>query len=807
MRFALSTRTLAAAALACLAACGSPTAAPDGDTSTADGTSAGKALTSPLPIAPVLPASLATRKLMRPKAALTGNAPSNAKLAYFGGNIIENPTYTNVFWGAYWTSGTGLTERNYMNSFAQTVLPTNEFLSAMVEYTGPAGKTIKLSKYAGEKAISGEPGGTSKTISNDQIRTAIDGWIAAGLVPAPTPDVVYSLHFPPGVQITLDTDASCTAFCGYHNTIQTTRGTGGLIRYIVLPYPSCSGCNFEAAAKDSLTVVYSHEAWEASTDPDVGIAIDTNVDSWLGWYDNNNGENADICAGDANATLKGFRVQTTWSNAEKKCVSQRTIGTPSPDFTLSASPASQTVTAGSSTSFSATVAAVNGFAGAVTFSVSGAPAGVSGSFSGSVSGSGTATLNVSTTSAAAAGTSTLNITATSGALSHTAAVSLTVRAAAQPDFSFAASPTSVAVAAGKSATSTVSTAAINGFASGVTLTTSGLPSGVTAAFSPATITGSGSSTLTFTAAASAPSSSGNVTVTATAGAISHSATIALSVTAAATPDFSLAVSPASATVTAGSSAAATVSVGTSGGFADAVALTASGAPAGVTVSFDHATLTGAGTASISIATTAAAAAGTYALTITGASKSLSHSAAFSLTVKAQPSPTGGVAFFDDGESGMSKWVTASQHKNDPQWGLEQSAASKSGSFRFRSNVGRNYANNTATFLISKSFSLADASKATLSFFYKYQTEDQFDFFYVWASGDDGKTWTQIAEGTGTSQGWNRWAPQAVLDLSKFAGRSAVRIAFSLQSDYSVTDWGVGLDDIKVTTGDAVVAGN
>ena len=807
MGFALSSRTLAAAAALALAtACGAPTALPDGDYTSADGTSQGKALTAHNPIAPTMPVTMTKRKLMRPKSALTGSFPANAKLANFGGNIIENPTYTNVFWGAYWTSGTGLTERNYMNSFAQTVLPTSEFLSAMVEYTGPAGKTIKAGKYAGEKAISGEPGGTTKKITNDQIRTAIDSWIAAGLVPAPSVDVVYSIHFPPGVTISLDADSSCAQFCGYHNTVTTTRGTGGLIRYIVLPYPSCAGCNFESAAKDSLTVVYSHEAWEAATDPDVGLAIDTNLDKYLGWYDNNNGENADICAGDANATLKNFRVQTTWSNAENKCVSQRSVVTPSPDFTLTPTPASQTVTAGGSTSYSVAVAGTNGFAGAVTFSLSGAPSGVTGSFSGSVAGSGTATLNVATTTAAAGATSTLTITAVSGAITHTASVSLVVHAVAQPDFSFTTSTPSVSVEGGKTATATVTTAALNGFASGVTLTTAGLPSGVTAAFNPATITGSGSSTLTFTAAAAAPTSTGDVTVTATAGAISHNVTVALAVTKAVVPEFSLSVSPASSSVDAGSGTTATVTVGTSGGFADGISLSSTGAPAGVTVTFDHGVLTGAGSAQIGIATTSAAAAGTYTLTITGTSGLLHHSATYALTVVAHPS-TSGVVFSDDGESGMGKWVTASQNKGDPQWSIEQSAASKSGQHRFRSNVGRNYASNTATFLISKSFSLAGASKATLSFFYKFQTEDGYDLFYVWASGDDGKTWSTIAEGTGTSQGWNKWAPQAILDLSRFAGKGAVRIAFSLQSDATVTDWGVGLDDIKVTTGDAVVAGN
>jgi len=90
------------------------------------------------------------------------------------------------------------------------------------------------------------------------------------------------------------------------------------------------------------------------------------------------------------------------------------------------------------------------------------------------------------------------------------------------------------------------------------------------------------------------------------------------------------------------------------------------------------------------------------------------------------------------------------------------------------------------------------TSATLKFTYKYSTEQYYDNFYVWASGDDGHHWTRLAEGSGQSQGWNHWAPQAVIDLSRFAGKSKVRISFSLQTDYSVTDWGVALDDISVS---------
>jgi subtilisin-like proprotein convertase family protein len=100
---------------------------------------------------------------------------------------------------------------------------------------------------------------------------------------------------------------------------------------------------------------------------------------------------------------------------------------PQPDFSLSATPASQTVTAGGGTSYAVTVAGINGFGGNVALSASPAIAGVSYSFSpASVTGSGNSTLNVTTTTGATVGTHGITITGTSGATSRTTNVSLTV---------------------------------------------------------------------------------------------------------------------------------------------------------------------------------------------------------------------------------------------------------------------------------------------------------------------------------------------------------------------------------------------
>jgi beta-glucosidase len=99
----------------------------------------------------------------------------------------------------------------------------------------------------------------------------------------------------------------------------------------------------------------------------------------------------------------------------------------SPDFSISATPSSQTVTAGSQTTYSVTISALNGFTGSVALAASGLPSGATASFSPtSISGSGTSTLTVSTSTSTPAASSTLTIKGTSGSLSHSATVTLTV---------------------------------------------------------------------------------------------------------------------------------------------------------------------------------------------------------------------------------------------------------------------------------------------------------------------------------------------------------------------------------------------
>ena len=100
----------------------------------------------------------------------------------------------------------------------------------------------------------------------------------------------------------------------------------------------------------------------------------------------------------------------------------------SQSFSISASPATQTVTRGSNTAYTVTVTAVNGFNGQVTFRVRGLPTNASASFNpGSVTGQGTSTLTISTNSSTSTGTFSLRVRGTSGGVTHSTTVQLIVQ--------------------------------------------------------------------------------------------------------------------------------------------------------------------------------------------------------------------------------------------------------------------------------------------------------------------------------------------------------------------------------------------
>jgi len=240
-------------------------------------------------------------------------------------------------------------------------------------------------------------------------------------------------------------------------------------------------------------------------------------------------------------------------------VASATYTIPTPDFSISATPASQTVVACGNTSYTATVSPINGFTGNVSLGLSGVlMGGGTETFNpASVTGSGSSTLAVTTSSSTAAATYALTITGTSGGLNRYNTVNIVVQ-----DFAISATPNSQTLVAGQNTTYTVSTSPGNGgFSFNTGFSVSGLPTGATATFSPASLSGTGSSTLTVSTASSTPPGTYTLTITAASGCLTHTATMTLAVSAyAAAP----VISPAGGTYN--TPQTVTLSTSTPGGY-------------------------------------------------------------------------------------------------------------------------------------------------------------------------------------------------------------------------------------------------
>ncbi|MGA3373934.1 MAG: hypothetical protein ABSC48_19500 [Terracidiphilus sp.] len=322
-------------------------------------------------------------------------------------------------------------------------------------------------------------------------------------------------------------------------------------------------------------------------------------------------------------------------------------------FTLTPSPAALSVTQGNSANDTITATNGNGFAGSVTLSVSGLPSGVTEAVVLAPTVPGQTVLSFTASSTAAAGTFRVTITgaSASGTLTTFTTIALTVSAPRQ-GFTLGASPSTLPVTQGSGGTSTITVTDVGGFTGDVTLSATGLPAGVTAAFAtnPATST----SVLTLTASGTAATGTATVTITGSVPSVcglpcqipSASTTIGLTVNPA--PSFTLSASPATVTILLGiitGTSSSTITVTYMGGFIGAPTLAASGLPDGVTASFGTNPTNGSST--LTLVASATATLGQATVTITGTAPQcpavscplISATTAIALTVNSAPSFT------------------------------------------------------------------------------------------------------------------------------------------------------------------------
>jgi subtilase family serine protease len=195
-----------------------------------------------------------------------------------------------------------------------------------------------------------------------------------------------------------------------------------------------------------------------------------------------------------------------------------------------------------------------------------------------------------------------------------------------PAFGLSSSAATLSIAPGASGTSTITVGAQQGFASAVNLTVSGLPTGVTASFSPVSATTT--STLTLIAGSSAAAGTATLTITGTSGTLTSTAKLALTITGP--PSFTLTATPANLSIAQGTSATSTIAIGAQNGFNGSVTFAASGLPSGVTASFSAASSTASST--LTLKTSSSAAPGASTVTVTGTSGALNSKITIALTI-------------------------------------------------------------------------------------------------------------------------------------------------------------------------------
>jgi PKD repeat protein len=221
-------------------------------------------------------------------------------------------------------------------------------------------------------------------------------------------------------------------------------------------------------------------------------------------------------------------------------------------------------------------------------------------------------------------TASLTVTDDKGLASQAATRTVTVS-----DFSISATPSSQAILPGGSASFTATLTPFAGFTGTVAFTLAGVPSGMTAAFTPTSRSGSGTTTLSVTTSASVAAGTYTLTIQGTSGPVTRTATVTLVVGA----DFTLAVTPSSRTISRNSATTYTVTIAAGSSFSGPVSLSLGGLPARATGAFEPSSIAGSGTATLTVSTARNVQKGTRTLTVTGTGGGRVHTANVTLIIK------------------------------------------------------------------------------------------------------------------------------------------------------------------------------
>jgi pseudomonalisin len=314
--------------------------------------------------------------------------------------------------------------------------------------------------------------------------------------------------------------------------------------------------------------------------------------------------------------------------------------TSSVDFVLKSSATSGSVLAGKTTTFTLSATETGTGKNAIALTAS-APAGVTVSFSAaSINATTASTVTITVAATATAGAKSIVITGKDSTGTQTATYTLTVTKT--PTLTLTGTATSISLAQGKNGIVSLAAATGGSFSGSIAFAVSGLPTGVTAVWSPASISSvsgatTNAETLTLTASTTAKAGSTTLTLTATGGGLTSSKTITLQVVAVPT----LTVTPVSNSLSLAPKGAVTdvINLARNSLFSGTITLAVSGLPTGVTATWNNnpislGGLIGASTLTLTASATAAAGKSTITLKATGGGLTVTQNLSLTVTAPA-----------------------------------------------------------------------------------------------------------------------------------------------------------------------------
>ncbi len=220
---------------------------------------------------------------------------------------------------------------------------------------------------------------------------------------------------------------------------------------------------------------------------------------------------------------------------------------PNYSISLTLDRSSESTIPGGGFSVTGTLTRAGGYAGTVTFSIEGAPAGIDATVGNPVTSGSATTLSIAVTVGTSVAPGTYPIVARGrGAGVSDATATFTLTVLPTPEFALAVSPGATTLVQGASQSDIQVSIARTNFDGAVTLAvSSSVPAGVSASFSPPSPTGATAS-MTLQVATSTVPGIYTLTIQGTGAPGVRTATFALTVVAA--PDFSLAIQPATVTI-------------------------------------------------------------------------------------------------------------------------------------------------------------------------------------------------------------------------------------------------------------------